>query len=286
MFTIYDGREKFFQWDKDRKLVVEDAEITEVHFCNRTDECSLVCETYVEDGLTLVNVPNILLQNDWRINVFAYNQSYTKFKKCFDVVSRSKPADYVYTETEIKNYEALEARVTALEASGAGGDISLAIEKHNESEEAHSQILKDYAKTTAIPTKVSDLENDAKYINSLEQPIETYYGIDELIEDGNIVLRANKIYSIELAGDGGQHYSFIFKEPENYNVTNQTLIYLDNTNYGDTVSFSWLNEEGESVAFVNGKIPTIGYGYYRILAEYNPVIGWTIGVVEDKKVEQ
>ena len=32
MFKIYDGREQFYQWDLDRKLIVEDAAITEVHF--------------------------------------------------------------------------------------------------------------------------------------------------------------------------------------------------------------------------------------------------------------
>ena len=107
MFKIYDGREQFFQWDIDRKLIVEDAAITQVHFCNRTDNCSLVCETYVEDGVTVVNVPNILLQTSWRIRAYAYDGKHTKHEECFDVVARTKPADYVYTETEILNYENL-----------------------------------------------------------------------------------------------------------------------------------------------------------------------------------
>jgi hypothetical protein len=115
LFKIYDGRDRFYQWDIDRKLIVDDAEITQVHFCNRTDECSLVCETYAEDGLTLVNVPNILLQQDWRINVYAYNKSYTKFSKQFNVVRRSKPESYVYTETEILNYQDLLDKMTAIE---------------------------------------------------------------------------------------------------------------------------------------------------------------------------
>ena len=118
MFKIYDGREYFYQWDLDRKLVVEDPEITEVHFCNRTDNCSLVCETYVEDGVTLANVPNILLQTDWRIHVYAYDGAHTKHDECYDVKSRTKPADYVYTETEVKTWEELEARIKALEESG------------------------------------------------------------------------------------------------------------------------------------------------------------------------
>ena len=104
MFKILDGRDKFYQWDLDRQLIVEDSTIAQVHFCNRTEDCSLICETFVEDGLTLVNVPNILLTTDWCINVYAY-AGYTKYEKCFEVVSRTKPADYIYTETEVKNYE-------------------------------------------------------------------------------------------------------------------------------------------------------------------------------------
>lgn len=115
MFKIYDGRNQFYQWDLDRKLIVEDAEITQVHFCNRTEDCSLVCETYQEDGLTLVNVPNVLLQEDWRINVYAYDRNYTKFAEQFDVVRRSKPESYVYTETEVLNYNTLLDKMTGIE---------------------------------------------------------------------------------------------------------------------------------------------------------------------------
>lgn len=115
MFKIYDGRNQFYQWDLDRKLIVEDATISQVHFCNRTDDCSLVCETYTENGLNLVNVPNILLQADWRINVYAYDSNYTKFSKQFDIVRRSKPESYVYTETETLNYNTLLERLDAID---------------------------------------------------------------------------------------------------------------------------------------------------------------------------
>lgn len=118
MFKIYDGRSHFYQWDIDRKLIVEDASISEVHFCNQTDNYSLVCKTYIEDGLNLVNVPNILLQNDWRINVYAYDSNYTKFSERFDVIQRCKPEDYVYTETEILNYNTLSDRITKIEEGG------------------------------------------------------------------------------------------------------------------------------------------------------------------------
>ena len=123
MFKIQDGRTMFYQWDIDRKLIVEDANIKEVHFCNKTDECSLVCNTYVEEGLTVVNVPNILLQDIWRIYVYAYDRNYTKFEADYSVKPRSKPADYVYTETEVLRYETLEERIEALENGGGGGSL-------------------------------------------------------------------------------------------------------------------------------------------------------------------
>lgn len=149
MFSILDGRAQFYQWDIDRKLVVEDSTITEVHFCNKTDECSLVCETYTEDGKTVVNVPNILLQDNWRINVYAYNGAYTKFSAIFNVVRRSKPADYIYTETELKDYDDLEARVDGLE-DNIGQAVADYLEEHP---------------IEGGATKLSQLENDTGYIN-------------------------------------------------------------------------------------------------------------------------
>ena len=123
MFKILDGRDSFYQWDLDRKLIVDDASIKEVHFCNCVSSNALICETYTEDGATVVNVPNILLQDNWRIHVFAYDTNYTKFSTEYEVSARSKPADYIYTETELKTYSALEERIKELEA-GAGVDLT------------------------------------------------------------------------------------------------------------------------------------------------------------------
>ena len=117
MFKIQDGRKYFYQWDIDRKLIVEDGSINQVHFCNRTDECSLVCEVYDEDGIRLVNVPNVLLQDIWRINVYGYDVNYTKHNEWFDVYPRTKPSDYVYTETETLNYNTLLDRINEIDES-------------------------------------------------------------------------------------------------------------------------------------------------------------------------
>lgn len=115
MIKIFNGREHFFQWDLNQKVIVNEPTANEVHFCNRTDECSLVCEVYEEDGLRVADVPNILLQNDWDIRAYIYCTNHTKIEKRFEVKRRSKPADYIYTETEIKDFSKLEDRVDMLE---------------------------------------------------------------------------------------------------------------------------------------------------------------------------
>lgn len=125
MFQILDGRTSFWQWDLGQRLVVADDVCNQVHFCNRTDDCSLVCEVYEENGQRLVDVPNILLQTAATITVFAYvhtaNEGRTKHSKQFIVLPRSKPADYIYTETEVLTVE--QAVEDALQAAKESGDF-------------------------------------------------------------------------------------------------------------------------------------------------------------------
>ena len=120
MFRIADGRKSFYQWDVNRQIIVEDYSIQEVHFCNKTDDCSLVVEVYADslDCELKADVPNILLQNDFPIRVYAYcGDGYTKIEETFKVITRTKPSDYIYTETEVKTVEAVEKRMTELEES-------------------------------------------------------------------------------------------------------------------------------------------------------------------------
>lgn len=121
MFKLYGERKEFFQWDLNQKIIVEDSSITEVHFWNGIEECALVCEVYEENGKRLANVPNILLQERLSIRVYAYcGDCYTKDYKLYKVTPREKPADYVYTETEIKSYAKLEERIAKLEQQPTG----------------------------------------------------------------------------------------------------------------------------------------------------------------------
>lgn len=104
MFTLQDGREHLYQWDLDRYIIVNDAKICEVHFCNRTSDCSLVVE--VKDGLAAI--PNILLQDARPIRAYAYcDDKYTLTESQFTVKSRTKPSDYVYEETTVVRVDVL-----------------------------------------------------------------------------------------------------------------------------------------------------------------------------------
>lgn len=193
MFKIYDGRSQFYQWDLDRKLIVEDDSINEVHFCNRTDDCSLVREVYNKDGLRLVDVPNVLLQDNWRINVYGYDKNYTKFSERFDVVGRSRPDDYVYTDEEILHWTTLEERIDQIEENGVSDEkIASAVKGYLDENPVEVDLtgyatetyvkdaiaaipevdLSDYAKKTDIPSTsglATESYVDEKF-NSIEIP--------------------------------------------------------------------------------------------------------------------
>jgi hypothetical protein len=117
MFTILDGRTELWQWDLDRKIVVEDASIAEVHFCNGLGNCSLVCAVRTEDGKRIADIPNILLQEHpqcklrgyFELRIFAYCAGdYTKTEATIKVNARTKPESYEYTETAEVKYKIAE----------------------------------------------------------------------------------------------------------------------------------------------------------------------------------
>lgn len=112
MLKIYGDREYFYQWDLNQKLVVAEPSVKEVHFANFLMDEALVVE--VKEGL--VEVPNILLQENLEIRAYGYcGDCHTLFEQAFKVAYKTKPADYVYTETEVKRYEALDERIQKLE---------------------------------------------------------------------------------------------------------------------------------------------------------------------------
>ena len=123
IFKIADGRTCFYQWDIDRQIIVSDPTIKELHFCNRTDVCSLVVE--VKDGVA--NVPNKVLQSGFDVRVFGYDGKATLHETTFTVKARTKPTDYVYTETEIKQYSDLEVRIDEIEKNSISEEVIISV---------------------------------------------------------------------------------------------------------------------------------------------------------------
>ena len=192
MFKIYKGGDTFFQWDFGQRLVVEDPEVDKVHFCNKTKDCSLVCDVYDEDGLRLVNVPNILLQDTFLIRAFAClvegeTSYFAKNVQVFKVIGRTKPEDYVYTEEEIKNWTTMGERITELEArlvvaeekiaiveEGADGIVAVVTEAKEaallelENKEAEALSTIDNAKGAALSNISAEVAKSANNASAAE----------------------------------------------------------------------------------------------------------------------
>lgn len=130
MFKILDGRTEFYQWDLERKLVVADSTIKQVHFCNRFGNCSLIRATYEVNGVTLVDVPNIILQDSFNLHAYGYDVNYTKFESVFNIVPRTKPENYINTEEELKVWDELEQKVIDLENKVDGEGIQAAVKQY------------------------------------------------------------------------------------------------------------------------------------------------------------
>ena len=115
MFELDNARGALYQWDVDQRVSVDSADIVEVHFTNAVTAPALVCEVYEEGGRRWANIPNILLQQGWAVKVYGCCGECVRAEATIPVIRRTKPADYVYTETEVKRYDDLEQRISALE---------------------------------------------------------------------------------------------------------------------------------------------------------------------------
>ena len=271
MFKIYDGRDKFYQWDLDRKLIVEDASITEVHFCNRTEECALPVATYKEDGKTLVNVPNILLQDSWRINVYAYDDKYTKHAERFDVVARSKPDDYVYTETEIKSWEELAERVEQIEQNGiSDAAVEQAVEKYLEENDINVDLTgyatEQYVQDEIAKIPETDLTGYAteKFVQDEIAKIDipetdlSDYATKKYVDD------AVKDVDVDLTGYATEQY--VQEQIEQIEIPEATggkeEVYVGTEEPTDSEALIWINPDGES----SGELATKAYVDEQIAA--------------------
>ena len=169
IFKIEDGREKFYQWDLNRRILVEDDSITQVHFANAATTTAYV----VSVSAGMANVPNIILQQNFDIKVYGYDKEFTKFEKTFEVEKRSKPQDYVYTETEILNYETLANEIKEVKEN-----IGASIQDYLK-ENPVSVDLSDYAKKEDIPSTAGLATEE--YVNNKVQGLASTDYVDQAI---------------------------------------------------------------------------------------------------------
>ena len=131
---IYGDLSYFWQWDANRKLLVEDGGVcSQVHYCNGSGE-ALVCVVRTEGEQRVADVPNILLQQAKPIKAYLYTEAAdgtrTRSSHRFTVLARSKPEGYVYTETEALNYVYLDNRLKDLEGEGLAKAVADYMEKN------------------------------------------------------------------------------------------------------------------------------------------------------------
>ena len=126
---------RFYQWDTGHRLIVEgDEQCDTVSFSKSGSQESYVCQVK-NDGKRYVDIPNILFQEPGGIWV---NLQYTDdsglvlpHSQHFVVLDRAKPTDYVYTESEVQNYDALDERIDALENLDIDADrIAAGVKKY------------------------------------------------------------------------------------------------------------------------------------------------------------
>lgn len=177
---LYNRDGPFYQWDTGRKLIVNDDECAQVHFGNENMECALACQIYVQDGIRMVNVPNILLQEAKPIKVYLdlidNDGRLTAYSEVLPVVKRKKPEEYIYTETEVLSYSYLDKRLSNLEGEGIANAVADYLKDHpvqagataeeaaqiQQNKEAIDQLTQDKLDADKLPEAVNEALAQAK----------------------------------------------------------------------------------------------------------------------------
>ena len=107
-----------YQWEIGRKVQIiptPNTRVVVVQFAHLGDAETLNVEPREENGLIVADIPNILLQSGEKIAAFLVdvNENYVETTShiVFPVISRPRPNDYVYEETEVMTWQALDAEL-------------------------------------------------------------------------------------------------------------------------------------------------------------------------------
>lgn len=107
---LSNGQLRLWQWDTGQKVRVPE-NVPTVHFKFGAGAVELPVEN------SWVDVPDELLQTGKDILLWTYREDHTLDAARIPVERRPKPADYIYTPTEVKTWESLDARIKALEST-------------------------------------------------------------------------------------------------------------------------------------------------------------------------
>lgn len=173
-----EAKKALFQWDLNQRFIVKDPLIIEAHYYVSAKEAPLRCAVFEENGLFLVNIPNILLQKAGNYRVYAYYSNSTVDVMQFEVLPRPKPDIYIYEETELVSVENM---------------ITDAIEKSN----------RHVLKMDIIDQQRLDLYKQA------EQAGDPYYFSQKNWD--KIIKENNRVY-VEQYGDRGQTSMYTLRE--------------------------------------------------------------------------
>ena len=127
MLKLIGGR--LYQWDLGRQMELHDPDgmqITEVNFCHSGDDEALVVIPERNGDTVTVDIPDVLMQSGEDLMVYECIGDVTVSRVRKSVIPRERPADYIYTETQVLTYKTLEERIAKLEQGGAVSDDKLA----------------------------------------------------------------------------------------------------------------------------------------------------------------
>lgn len=126
----------FWQWDTGQKITIVGGDVCGhalLSNCPKTPALRVIIQE--EGGVRTITVPDTMLQSAEPITVHvcecdAEGGTTTHHTQRFPVLTRPKPDDYVYTPGEIKTWDALAARVDALEGEGLAQAVAEYLEEN------------------------------------------------------------------------------------------------------------------------------------------------------------
>ena len=127
-----------YQWELGRKISIsahEHTVINRVEFSTASYAETLMATPREEDGVIVADVPNVLLQSGDYIYVHLSHKDEdlleTTAVSILPVIKRPKPADYVYTETDVLTYSSLDKRLKELEGEGLANAVAAYLEQEH-----------------------------------------------------------------------------------------------------------------------------------------------------------